>query len=263
MRGRFSAVCRYEFRMQIRKRSLWLSTAGLAVLIAFVQGDQGPRYLPADADAARVMGSWALLFSMLLPIGFGMVLADRLVRDHRLGAASLLASLPTRPGALVAGKYAGSVAATAVPALLVLLVTAAGEFVHRGDPALFPSAVAAFAVVLLPGLAFVAAFALVCPLVLSAPLFRVLFAGYWFWGNLLGPNYLPSLTGTLLTPIGDYPASWLIGERALYAGAPGWLSFLRPEPGGGAALLSIVLLAVLATPPLVFASPLLARRTSS
>ncbi|MEV4458947.1 hypothetical protein [Microbispora sp. NPDC049633] len=263
MRSRLSAVCRYEFRMQIRKRSLWVSTAGLAVLIAVAQGDRGPRHLPAGTGAAEVMASWALLFSMLLPIGFGMVLADRLVRDQRIGAASLLASLPARTGALVAGKYAGSVAATSVPGLLVLLVAAAGEFVHRGDLALFGWAVAAFAVVLLPGLAFVAAFALVCPLVISAPLFRVLFAGYWFWGNMLGPNYLPSLTGTLLTPIGDYPASWLIGAKALYAGDSGWLSFLRPEPGGGAALLSVVLLIVFASLPLAFAGPLMTRRTSS
>ncbi|MEV0973158.1 ABC transporter permease [Microtetraspora glauca] len=263
MRSRLAAVCRYEFRMQIRKRSLWLSTAGLAAVIGLAQGDRGPRHLPDGTAAAHVMAGWALLFSMIVPIGFGMVLADRLVRDQRLGAASLLRSLPTRQGTLVAGKYLGAVAATALPGLLAMLVTAAGEFVNRGDASLFAWAVVAFALVLLPGIAFVAAFALVCPLVLTAPLFRALFVGYWFWGNMLAPNYLPSLTGTLVTPIGDYAASWLMGERALYAGAPGWPAFLRPEPGMTPALISIASLALLALPPLVLAGPLLTRRTSS
>ena len=33
-----------------------------------------------------------------------------------------------------------------------------------------------------------------------------MYVGYWFWGNMLAPSFLPSLTGTLLTPIGDYAA---------------------------------------------------------
>jgi hypothetical protein len=257
------AVCRYEFRMQVRKRTLWVSSALLAVLITLVQGDRGPRHLPAGTDARQVMAAWALLFSMLLPIGFGMVLADRLTREHRLGLGALLDSLPPRPGALVAGKYLGAVAATAAPGLIAMLAAAAGEFAHRGDPALLPSAVVAFALVLLPGLAFVAAFALVCPLLLTAPLFRVLFVGYWFWGNMLGPAYLPSPTGSLLTPIGDYAASWLIGDRALYAGSGGRPAVLHPPPTGSAAAASIALLVLLSLPPLALAGPLLVRRRGS
>jgi hypothetical protein len=245
--------------MQVRKRTLWVSTALLAALITLVQGDRGPRHLPPGTDARQVMAGWALLFSMLLPIGFGMVLADQLTREHRLGLGALFDSLPPRPGALVAGKYLGAVAATAVPGLVAMLATAAGEFAHRGDPALFPSAVVAFALVLLPGLAFVAAFALMCPLLLTAPLFRVLFVGYWFWGNMLAPVYLPSPAGSLLTPIGDYAASWLIGERALYAGVEGWPPVLRPAPTGSAAAVSIALLLLFSLPPLALAGPLLAR----
>jgi ABC-2 type transport system permease protein len=135
--------------------------------------------------------------------------------------------------------------------------------VRCGDPLMPGWAVLAFTVVLLPGLAFVTGFALVGPLVLSAPLFRVLFVGYWFWGNMLSPDFLPSLTGTLLTPIGDYPASWLMTERALYAGEPGWLSFLRPAPDGTSALLSILLLVLGGLLPLVVAGGLRSRRRTA
>jgi hypothetical protein len=256
-------MIRYEFLMQIRKRSLWISTALLAVFVSFTQGERGPRFLPADASAREVMTDWALVLSILLPLGFGMVLADRLVRDRRLGVSRLLDSFPTGAPALVTGKYLGSVAATAVPGLVAILVAAGFEFADRRDPALLVWALVAFALVMLPGLAFVAAFALVVPLVLSAPLFRVLFVGYWFWGNMLSPDALPSLTGTLLTPIGDYPASWLLGERALYAGADGLFGFLRPDPSGATAALSVALLLLVAAVPLALAGVLLERRRAA
>ncbi|MGX7672339.1 ABC transporter permease [Plantactinospora sp. DSM 117369] len=254
------AVGRYEFRMQARKRSLWLTTLVLATVMALFQGPRGPRYLPADATAPEVMAGWALIFGIVVPLGFGMVLADRLVRDRRLGTAALLESLPVRPGLLLAGKYLGGLAATGLPALLAMLVAGGYETVHRGEPLMLGWAVLAFAVVMLPGFAFVAGFALTCPLAISAPLFRVLFVGYWFWGNMLAPDFLPSLTGTLVTPIGDYPASWLSGELAFFAGAPGWLSFLRPEPGAGSALLSVALLVLLGLLPLLVAHTVLSRR---
>lgn len=253
------AVCRYEFRMQARKRSLWVSTLLLAAFMALTQGDRGPRYA-AGATAREVMIQWAFLFSIVLPLAFGAVLADRLVRDRRLGVRALLTSLPVTDGRLLAGKYLGGVAATGLPALLALFVAAGYESVNRGTVAVFGWAPVAFAVVMLPGLAFVAGFALVCPLVLSAPLFRVLFVGYWFWGNLTYPGFVPSLTGTLLTPLGDYAASWLLGETALYAGQPGWLEFLRPEPTGTAAAVSVALLLAGGLLPLVTAGWLLRRR---
>ncbi|MFG1867990.1 hypothetical protein [Micromonospora arborensis] len=254
-------MIRYEFLMQIRKRSLWITTAILAVIMPLLQGNRGPSSLPDDMSARAVMGTWAFLFSILLPIGFGTVLADRLVRDRRLGIVGLLDSLPVGPGARVLRRYVGSVAATAVPGLAIMLAAAVFELATgRHDPALLLWAPIAFALVIFPGLAFIAAFALVAPLVVTAPLFRVLFVGYWFWGNMLPTNFLPSLTGSLIAPIGDYPASWLTGERMLWAGADGWLGFLRPDVTGATAALSIALLLLVALVPLAASGPLLARR---
>jgi hypothetical protein len=253
-------VIRYEFLMQIRKRSLWISTAVLAVALVLLQGDRGPRHVPVDTPARIVMTNWAVLFGLLLPLGFGMVLADRLVRDRRLGVGRILDSLPAGPQAMVLGKYVGSVGATATAGLAAMLAAAGAEFVTRRDVALFGWALVAFALVMLPGLLFVGAFAVVTPLLITAPLFRILFVGYWFWGNMLNPIYLPSLTGTLLTPIGDYAASWLLGETALYAGADGFLPWLRPDPGATATAASIGLLLLLALIVVLLAGPPLYRR---
>lgn len=253
-------MIRYEFLMQIRKRSLWISTAVLAVAMVVLQGDRGPRYVPDGTPARIVMTNWAVLFGVLLPLGFGMVLADRLVRDRRLGVGRVLDSLPTGPRTLVAGKYVGSVAATAVAGLATMLVAAGFEFAARRDIALFGWAFVAFALVMLPGLLFVGAFAVVTPMLITAPLFRILFVGYWFWGNMLSPLFLPSLTGTLLTPIGDYAASWLLGETALYAGVDGILPWLRPEPGATAAAVSAGILLLFALIVVLLVGPPLYRR---
>jgi hypothetical protein len=69
---------------------------------------------------------------------------------------------------------------------------------------------AAFAVIQLPGLLFVAALALAGPTLLGGPLFRVLFVGYWLW-NILPAEVVPGPSGTLLTPSGDVARTGLFG----------------------------------------------------
>ncbi|GAA1897600.1 hypothetical protein [Asanoa iriomotensis] len=250
------AVARYEFRMQARKRSLWIAAVLLGGTLVVLQGDRGPRSLPVGTPAREVMATWALLFSILMPLAYGMLLADRLVRDRRLRVEPLLESLPVGPVARLGGKYLGGVAACGLPGLAALLVAAVTELPKRHDPALLGWALVAFAVVTLPGIAMVAGFALVCPTFLSVPLFRVLFVGYWFWGNMLAPAFLPSLTGTVLTPIGDYAATWLLGsgQTALFAGTPGLLPFLRPDPSGASAALSVAVIVLCGLIPMTAAA---------
>ncbi len=257
------AVARYEFRMQARKRSLWIAATLLGGALIVLQGDRGPHGLPAGTPAREVMGTWALLFSMLMPLAYGMLLADRLVRDRRLRVEPLLESLPHAPATRLAGKYLGGVAACAMPGLAALLIAALTELPKRHDPALLGWALVGFAVVTLPGIAMVGGFALICPTVVSVPLFRVLFVGYWFWGNLVAPDFLPSLTGTLLTPIGDYTATWLLGNGnlALFAGTPGWLGFLRPEPTAATAALSAAAIVLFGLVPLAVAAVAAHRKT--
>lgn len=256
-----AAIGRYEFLMQVRKRSLWLVTAALAALSVIVQDRHtNPLYIADGVPGAEVLARWSVMFGLLLPIAFGFVLADRAVRDYRLGTAHLLDSLPPGAGARMAGKYLGGVAASGLPILLAMLVVGGYESAHRGSLAMLGWALVAFALVLLPGLLFVAGFALTCPMLVTAPLFRILFVGYWVWASMVGPDMLPSTSGTLLAPIGAYPASWLAHERLLFVGEAGWLSFLRPAPGVVATVVGSALLIGLGLLPVLVAGRIIERR---
>jgi len=251
----------YEFRMQIRKPALWLV---LAALIAFIFATQGSKFagnLPADTPIQQVLGSWMVGFNLLVPLGVGSVLADRLARDRRLGVEGLFDALPAGTGTRLWGKYLGTLAASTVPILLTMLAVGGYEAVHHGSVTAVGWALLAFAAIGLPGLAFVAAFALLVPRAISAPLFRVLFVGYWFWGNAINPEWLPTLNGTLLTPVGGYISAGLFGSDRFSASWPGALQFLRPHISTGAAVAEIALLLGVAVIVLVLGQWLLARRS--
>jgi ABC-type transport system involved in multi-copper enzyme maturation permease subunit len=233
----------YEFRMQLRKWSLWIVMAVLIGIEIVTAGDQFPSNLPAGTPLRQVMGDWALTFNLFAPIGVGTLLADRLIRDRKLGVAALLDGLPAGRGTRLWGKYLGTLAASAIPIIVAMLGAGCYEVVHRGSAAALGWALLAFAGIALPGLAFVAAFALLVPMAISAPLFRVLFIGYWFWGDLVNPDILPTLNGSLLTPVGDYAASGLFGTDRFSASWPGPLPFLRPHLSVGAGIAEIALLA--------------------
>lgn len=257
----FTASARYEFTMQWRKRSVWLVTGVLALLVlATGWGQLSWLY---DSDDPRVaMAHAGLLLQLLLPVGYGCLLADRLVRDRQLGVAEVLDATPSGGLSRLAGKYTGSCAATAVPVLVLFLVVAAGYGVSQGDWVAAWWAFAIFVVVMLPGLAFVGAAALAFPLVMPTPLFRVLFVGYWFWGNAVSPAAMPTPAQSLLTPAGPYGLRQFFGYETEIDRPPGDLfNVLRPEVSAGTALLSIALLIAFAVLLLAGAHAVQARST--
>ena len=65
---------------------------------------------------------------------FGIVLADRLVRDRKLGVAELLDSTPADPGPRLVGKYLGVCAATAVPLELLYVAVALASWCGADSP---------------------------------------------------------------------------------------------------------------------------------
>jgi hypothetical protein len=77
--------------------------------------------------------------------------------------------------------------------------------------AVVPITLLAFLAVAAPAYAFITIFSLACPLVMPVRVYQVLFTGYWFWGNFLTPNFVPTLSGTLLTPAGRYALEGFFG----------------------------------------------------
>ena len=207
--GIWPALCgatRYEFRMQLRRKSVWIATL-MTSLIVFT-GLRNPWNFPHDTALSVVVAQWAVVCNAFLPIVFGVLLADRLPRDRRLHLPELLDALPAPSGSRLTGKYFGSAVATATPIFIIYFSGIIYMLADRHDPLAIPLGLSAFLAINLPGLLFVAAFSIVMPAILWVPLYQFLFVGYWFWGNLLSPSYgIPTISTTWLTPRGSFAAA--------------------------------------------------------
>ncbi|WP_406318780.1 hypothetical protein OHA77_15320 [Streptosporangium sp. NBC_01639] len=257
------ATLRYEFRMQLRRPVLWIvygltfaatvAAFGHAYVDLNLGGDEG-----REPRLAMIVS--AILIMTLLPIVYGCLLADQLIRDRRLGMADVLDTTPAgRTGRLI-GKYLGTCAATAVPLVLAYLGRAVAYAVAEGEPAALGWAAVILVADIVPGLLFVGALALTGPLLMPPLLFRVLFVVYWFWGALIPATMMPTLSHSILAPRNDYVAYGLLGygERfppdatlppGSYVYGP-WegaaLNVLRPEASPAVALLWIAVMIALA-----------------
>lgn len=243
-------VLSYEFRMQIRRPVLWLTFLGFALLDTRSLGGvlNSSHLASLHLSAMQLATSIAVLTNWLSPLGVGIFLADRLRRDRRTRVEEVLNSLPGTLKMRVLGKYLGTFLASLVPALLVYLLAIALMAWLLGNLALIPAALPCYIIVILPGMLFVAAFSLALPMVIWVPLYQFLFFGYWFWGNLFpqGPG-LPTLSGTILTPIGSFIANAFFGVSS-YGGigraADGGIHQV-PMMGGVASIVVMVGLAIL------------------
>jgi Transcriptional regulatory protein, C terminal len=101
----FVGALNYEFRMQIRRRSVWITFIAMGLL--FTQFHQ-PWYRPITTPAGEAMIYWTQEMHSLLAIVVGILLADRLPRDRRTRVEELLATFPGALGARLGGKYIGS-----------------------------------------------------------------------------------------------------------------------------------------------------------
>jgi ABC-2 type transport system permease protein len=196
----FLGSLRYEFRMQVRRRSLWITFIVLGLFFTQFHIWDTPRI----RTATDMVIYWTGVVQTYLAVAVGVLLADRLVRDRRTKVEELFNALPGTLSARILGKYLGCTLATLVPMFTVYSLGVGYIIYHRQDIQILPLALVTFAAIALPGVLFVAAFSLACPVILWVPLYQFLFIGYWFWGNLLPPVGIPTLSGTILTPVGGY-----------------------------------------------------------
>jgi ABC-2 type transport system permease protein len=260
-----AATARYELRMQLRKPAIWIATGlpfGLYALFAVLGSDSTGLQRYRYETSPKVWMVDALgWFTPALPMVFGIVLADRLVRDRKLGVAELLDVTPTNRSARLAGKYLGACAATAVPVALIYLGVAAAFMVWREQPAALWWGLATFAVIVVPLLLLAGSLSFLGPQLMPTPLFRVLIVGLWFWAGVTEvESEFPSFAGTLLSLTMDYPLGVLFDSPNATTGPAGVaLDFLRPQPTTGTALLSLALIIGLAVAILAAARVLNAR----
>lgn len=193
---------RYEFLMQIRRRSIWLVLALVGALsaILWLAFQSGPD--TTSRDAVLFLAQFTAWF---LPVGVGLVLADRLARDKKLHVDEILETFPGSMGARLFGKYLGSALATLIPVIILYTAGAISIVVRFHDPQSLLLALEAFAAIPLPGMLFAAGFSLALPAILNVPLYQLLFIGYWFWADLTPPRFkIPTPVATMLNATGPW-----------------------------------------------------------
>jgi hypothetical protein len=200
----FLGAFRYEFAMQLRRKAMWIGLAMISALLFFILIVTTGKSLNTDT-AREALGYMASGITLLLAIGAGLLLANRVPRDRALRVEELLRVAPASLAIRFFGKYLGATLAVSIPILLIQLAQTAYIANYFQDTNVFLRSLAMFATVTLPTIFFVGAFALAFTTFLWPPLFQFLFVGYWIWANG-NPDDLPFFTpnGTLLSANGDY-----------------------------------------------------------
>jgi ABC-2 type transport system permease protein len=254
-----TGTLRYEARIVMRRRGLWLTLVPLSLLmLLLVLVSQKVSGLP---DPVARIGAAALVLSVFGTPGVAVALIDRLVVARRSGIADLLEATPASGTARMLGMLVGPLAVVlAIPALL-LTVLGVWWSVSAGSPAPLLAAVAGLLAVILPGALALTALAALLGLVLPSVVARIVVVVVWFWATVLTPSLtpVPTVTGTLLSPVGGYPAAgWLHADPVWahrFADGP-----LSPAVTGPAILTNIALVLLLTAAFLTPARLLIARR---
>ncbi len=217
----WGTVC-YEYRMSIRRWGVWAAflLAALPYIINVEVEGLGPQL--SSAAIWKAAGIVAVSLNFWMPVIGGIVMADRLSRDLRLGTYELLSATPLSRGAYVLGKYTGVVLATLTPVLSATLVLTGIILAHGAPLAMVPAVLVAFLAVNVPTYLFVGAFSLACPAVLPVRVYQVLFTGYWFWGNFINPQAMPTVSHTVLNSSGEFIANGFFRASMASGANPGY-----------------------------------------
>ncbi len=211
----FFNVIRQEYKIASRRIGLWIAAAVVTLFYAAVEIVPYFQDSPKPDPITNLWPAAALtVFKMNLffPLVGGILAADRLTRDHRLGVYELQESTPIHRGVNLLGKYLGVAAAWFVPEVICLVIVALIPILGGSAGWEYLGAILVCGMAInLPSLLFVTAFSLVCPMVMPVRVYQVLFTGYWFWGNFLSPEVFPTVSGTLLNAAGTFALQGFFG----------------------------------------------------
>jgi len=219
--GSFSGILRHEIGMSLRRKGLWIAYGLLFVFYTVLLfspppvGELVEGEVIARREVWQVAGRFLLACNVFFPLVAGILSADRVRRDFRLGLRELQDSTALRRHVYVLAKYLGALASSLLPVFLwVMAIAAAMTVLGRAHASMLVAVPVAFLAITVPAFAFVVAFSLACPLVMPLSIYQILFTGYWFWANFIPPQLFPTLNGTLLTPGGMFAQQGFFGGPA-------------------------------------------------
>ncbi len=207
--AQFFGIMRHEFGMSIRRPGFWIAYTllGLFYVVTSIMPSGNP-----SEDLIRPDRIWpeaghvVFMYNIFLPLLAGILAADRMQRDVRIGIRELQRSTPLSTPVYILAKYFGVLLSVLTPIFLLVLMVGSLVVVKGIAPLSFLwPLLLAFLTIAVPSHAFVVAFSLACPLIMPLRVYQVLFTGYWLWGNLLSPQAFPTISDTLLNAVGQYP----------------------------------------------------------
>jgi ABC-2 type transport system permease protein len=214
----FSGILRHEIGMSLRRKGLWIAYGLLFVFHTVLLfspppiGEMVKGEVIAKGEVWQVAGRFLLACNVFFPIVAGILSADRVRRDFRLGLRELQDSTPLSRPVYVLAKYLGALASSLLPLFLwVMGIAGFMAIIGRAHGSMLYAVPVAFLAITVPAFAFVVAFSLVCPMVMPLSIYQILFTGYWFWANFIPPKLFPTLNGTLLTPSGMFAQQVFFG----------------------------------------------------
>ena len=214
---KFFGVFKYEYFMSIRRKSFLIILLLFTAFYVFL-------WLDVGSDVARdsnfnqgllsEAGQMIFFLNLFYPVIAGILAADRLVRDQKLGVQEILRSTGIKHTSYTLGKYFGIVLSLVTIELLIVLSISVPITIINSWPITF-IIYSLYAVLLLsgPGICFISAFSLACPMIMPLRVYQILFTGYWFWGNYLSPQVLPTISDTLLNASGKYSLQAFFGVQ--------------------------------------------------
>ena len=210
-------VIRYEFYMSVKRKSLLVIAFLFTAFYTFLWlnlGSESELTGSINQILLSEAGQSIFFLNLFFPVLVGILSADRAVRDNKLGVREILRSTGINNAIYVLGKYFGVVFSMLFVELLIAFVISVFVVIVISWPVIFIAySLVAVIVLSAPGLFFIIAFSLACPLIMPVRVYQILFTGYWFWGNYLSSQVILTISDTLLNASGKYALQAFFGVK--------------------------------------------------
>ncbi len=211
--GQLWATIRAELLMQWRRWGLWLAFgATLAIMsLIFISNAANIKYAPHANGPYTNLDEFINLYLYvtgrysvtLMAIIAALLVADRMVRDKRLGMAELQQVTTEGYPVYVLGKFIGNFVAMLIPAFVVLM-SCGIALASLGFPLeMLRSLAWAFVLVFIPAFAVVIALTLLLASIVPLRVVQIGFPLLWLYSTL-SPLGWHTLNDTIFNPVGRY-----------------------------------------------------------
>jgi ABC-type transport system involved in multi-copper enzyme maturation permease subunit len=214
---KFLGVMNYEFQMSIQRKGLLVIALLFTGFYLYLWIDIGVEGAP-EGNIKNLLfseaGQTVFFLNLFYPVIAGISAADRAVRDYQLGVREILRATSANNITYVLGKYFGVVGSLIVIELgIAISVSAVLVAVYRWPATFIFYNLMAVLVLSGPGLMFITAFSLACPLVMPVRVYQILFTGYWYWGNFMSSQVMFTISDTLLNASGKFALMAFFGVK--------------------------------------------------